>query len=381
MSDVAGPNVPVTDANAPCGMVPFRRATTNRTQLLDTITSAQLSGNLQQFDRQLEGTGLVYQIALEVSATTAGNAAATAFQEDAPWSAIDSLIFSDINGQLINVSGYHAMLAAKYGGYFPNGSAPNGSSDTNVYLATTGAGATGGSFKFWLPVPIGLNRRDLIGVLGNQDRAQKYSLRSDVAPSGSIYSTAPTTLPTVNINRWYDSYAIPQEKNSAGAPQQRLPDKYRVLHFLTQSVNPTPPAGGSGPINHYLPRLGNTVRNLVLVFRLNGSRTNAEAQMPTKITFKLGDTVIWSESTAFRRHLMYERFGFATPDSGVLVYDMLTDFTNAAGAEFGDDYMWTAGITSAQLECTYPTGMGSTNNSLTIVTDDLVVPPDVDLYA
>jgi len=219
----------------------------------------------------------------------------------------------------------------------------------------------------------------LIGLLGNQDRAQKYSLRSDVAASTAIYSTAPTTLPTPSVNRWYDSYAIPQAQNSAGAPQQRLPDKYRVLHFLTQNVNPTPPTG-SATVNHPIARLGNTIRTLILVFRLNGSRASAEAAMPTKITLKLGDTVIFSESTAMRRRLMYERYGFTTADNGVLVYDMITDFNNIPGGEFGDDYMWTAGITNAQFECVYPSGMGSTNNSLTIITDDLIVPEDIDLY-
>lgn len=379
-NDVAGPNVPVTDANQTQGMVPFRRATTNRTQLLDTIAAAAPGASVQQFDKQIDGAGLIYQIALEVSSTTSGNAATVAFNEDAPWNAVDSLVLSDINGQLVNVTGYHAYLLAKYGGYFMHGSAPDGSSDTNIYNKVTGAGATGGTFKFWLPVPVGTNRRDLLGLLGNQDRAQKYSVRSDVAASASIYSTPPTTLAPVNINRWYDSYAIPQERNSAGAPQQRLPDKYRVLHFSTQNVNPTPPTGGS-VIQHPIARLGNTIRSIGLVFRQNASRTSAEANMPTKIVFRLGDTVIFSESTAMRRRLMYERYGFTAADNGVLWYDFMTDFINIAGGEFGDDYMWTAGITSGQFEITYPSGMGSTNNSLTILTDDLVVPPDVDLYA
>ncbi len=381
MASVAGPDVPFTDANAPSGMVPFNRASTNRTQLLDTLGPNTLTTSAIQLDRQVEGTGLVYQFLLEVTGVTAANAAVTAFNEDAPWNVIDSLILSDVNGQLVNLTGYHAMLCAKYGGWNPHSTLMRDSSDTNIFNMVTGAAALGGSFKFWLPVPVATNRRDLLGVLGNQDRAQKYSLRSDLAPDATLMATAATTAAAVTINRWYDSYAIPQEKNSSGAPQQRLPSKYRVLDFHTQSVNPTPPAGGSGPINHYLPRLGNVVRGIGLVFRKNGSRASAEADsMPTKITFKLADTVIWSESTALRRKIMYERYGFDA-DDGVLWYDMITDFGNFAGAEFGDNYMWTAGITNAQFEITYPTAMGSTNNSLTVITNDLIVPADIDLYA
>jgi hypothetical protein len=380
---VGGPEIPVNEANAPGGMVPFRRASTNRTQLLQTTGPTVLTGSAQSVETQLEGTGLVYQVALEVSGSVAGTTDnGPVFAEDGPYSAIDSLIFSDINGQLLNLSGYHAYLAYKYGGWLPHSIQPQDSADTRVFEADT----VQGDFKFWLPVPVGLNRRTLVGLLGNQDRAQKYSLRSDLAAVGNIYTTIPSdggvdSDVSVTVKRWYDSYAIPQEKNNAGAAQQRLPDKYGILHFLTQSINPTAPVGGSGPINHYLPRLGNTLRNLILVFRENGSRATAEGDgMPERITFKLGDTVIWSEDTNLRRRLMFERFGFDA-DDGVLCYDLMTDLSNAAGSEFGDDWMFTAGLVSAQLEITYPAGMGSTNNSLTVITDDLMIPPHIDPFS
>jgi hypothetical protein len=36
---------------------------------------------------------------------------------------------------------------------------------------------------------------------------------------------------------------------------------------------------------------------------------------------------------------------------------------------------------NAQFQITYPAGIGSTANSLTVITDDLVIPPTVDIYA
>jgi hypothetical protein len=77
---------------------------------------------------------------------------------------------------------------------------------------------------------------------------------------------------------------------------------------------------------------------------------------------------------------MFERYNVNAP-AGVLVYDALQDFTAAAGYELGEDYWWTNGLNNAQFEITYPSGFGSTNNSLTIITDDLLVPPGVDIYA
>jgi hypothetical protein len=77
---------------------------------------------------------------------------------------------------------------------------------------------------------------------------------------------------------------------------------------------------------------------------------------------------------------MYERYGFDAPQ-GVFTYDALTDFFALAGYELGDDYFWTSGLVNAQFQIAYPAGFGSTNNSLTIVTGDMLVPANVDIYA
>lgn len=385
------PNVavggPVTQVQEPTpgSSIPFRRATTFRTSQL-VPTSQLITTASQQVDIVIEGSGYIYGIDLHYNATTAANAAVTAFQEDGPWSAGDTIVLRDVNGELINVSGYHLRLVNLYAGYvgFRNAepvraeTAP--SADTaNIFNLVTGNGATGGTFRFHTFIPCGLNRRDLRGILGNQDRAQKYSLRTDIAASTSIYSTAPTTLPTLNIERTYENYAVPAAANANGSPQMQYPDDFGILHYVTQATNPSPPVGGS-TVNHFLSRLGNTVRLLVLAFRQNGSRSTAETNQPTKVQFNLGDTPIFVESYAYRRMLMWRRYGFDAPN-GVLVYDFMTDIIGHAGDELGDDYLFTNGLVNAQFQVTYPTAFGSTNNSLTVITDDLVIPPTVDIYA
>jgi hypothetical protein len=78
--------------------------------------------------------------------------------------------------------------------------------------------------------------------------------------------------------------------------------------------------------------------------------------------------------------LMWRRYGFDAPN-GVYVYDFMTDIISHAGDELGDDYLFTNGLVNAQFQITYPAGFGSTNNSLMVLTDDLVIPPTVDIYA
>ena len=182
------------------------------------------------------------------------------------------------------------------------------------------------------------------------------------------------------IERVYENYAVPAAANAQGTPQEVMPPKFGVLHYLTQVRSPSAPVA-SATVNHFLPRLGNTIRYLILVFRDgNGAtaRTDVGANTPTQMKFLLGDTPIFSESWAYRRALMFSRYGFDAP-AGVIVYDFITDIVERAGAELGDDYIFTNGLVNAQFEIAYPAGWAA-NSSLTIITDDLVVPAGIDLY-
>jgi hypothetical protein len=392
---VGGPEVPSSNQNEPGNMIPFRRATTYRTQVIDTTTLGNglgITAAQQNIEVTVQGSGYIYGIDLDVQITTAANAAAVAYNEDAPWSALASVVFRDVQGELVNLDGFSLRLANLYCGYrLAREDTPatatvaaatpgvSGSLDTGVFQQIGTNVATGGSFRFHLWVPVATNTRDVIGLLGNQDRAMRYQLRTDIAPTASIYSTPPTTQGALNIRRNYHSFAVPGAANANGARQQQVPDKFGVLHYTTKNRNVAAPAGGS-TVNHPLARLGNTIRVLILVLRSNGSRATAETNAPTQITFKLGDVPIFSETPQHRRALMFQRYGFDAPN-GVYVYDAISDFILRAGSELGEDYWWTNGLVNAQFEIVYPAGFGAANNSLDIITDDLQVPSGLDLYA
>lgn len=397
LSQVGGPAVAPPAANRGERVIPFRRATTFRTTQVTSSTGTNVGTPTNTFDVIIEGSGFMYAIDLQFQVVTSGNAAAVAFGEDAPWSSFSNNVFRDVNGELVNVPGFSLRVANLYGGWrttpsewdnytVPPVTASVLTKDSSIAQLVSGSGATGGSYNFHLYVPVGLNRRSLWGILGNQDRAQKYSLRTDLnsaaaTASGptSIYTTAPTTQGTYTLTRMYENYAVPGPSDANGHQQQQVPDKFGILNFITQSVNPTVPSGGA-TVNHYLARLGNTIRFMALILRSNGTRATAETNAPSRIQFNLGDTPIFVETPGYRRLLMYERFGFDAPQ-GVYAYDTITDFFALAGYELGDDYFWTSGLVNAQFQIAYPAGFGSTNNSLTVVTGDMLVPPTVDIYS
>ena len=366
---------------SPAGsMVPFRRATTGRTTTIEQTSLAAVTANEQPIEIQVEGSGYVYGIDVEFDIETDSNAATVAFHEDAPWNVISSIVYSDVNGQLVNLPGYSLHLLNLYGGHAI--ARDEDSTDETIFEQITGVGAgRGGSVHAHLWVPIGLNRRTLLGIVGNQSQNQKYQLRTNVNGSGQIYTTPPTNAGAVQIDRTYHNYAVPQGENANKQRQQTEPPKFGVLSFATQIVSTALPTDNSTR-NHFLGRIGNTIRLLGLVFRDgNGAsaRADAEANLPTQLQFQLGDTPLFTEGVGARRREMRQRYGFDAPN-GVLIYDWITDIVQRAGAELGDDYLFTEGLNNAQFQVTYGAGWAA-NSSLTIITSDLIVPPGVNLYS
>lgn len=369
--------VPTASLSAPeQGMIPFRRATQEKVEILDALTAAAITAGLQRQKSTIAGNGFMYGLVLDAQAVTAANVAAVTFTEDAPWNVFDSIILSDVAGELVNCGGFDLFIANLAGKQY---AVDYADLSAELFTLTPGGGATGGSFSAMLRVPTGLNRRSLTGMVGNQDRATKYDLRSDIAASATIYTTAPTNLPgtvggTFAVDRYYESYTVPAGEvtiNGRRQQQEQLPPDYGRLHFITAADFEAAPAPGTR--THFLRRIGNTIRFIALVFRAGAGATPralAQANVPTSIDFKIGDDTIFHETWRYRRWLMGERYGQNRFPNGVLVYDMMHDLLAGSGSEVGDDYLYTQGLNNGQFRIAYPAGF-TAGGSLHAITDDL----------
>lgn len=364
--------VPTPTLDSPDGpVVPFRRGTTEKSSLL-TGEAFTLATSPTRFNRVVEENGFLYGIVLDAVATTAANSANVAFTEDAPWNFYDSIVLADSAGELINGGGFDLFIANLAGKQYTGD--PDFAASAELFQATAGAAATGGSFAFPLRIPTGINRRSLSGIVGNQDRATKYQLRTDAAASGTVYGVAPTSQPTVALTKIYEKYTVPAGEVQVGRtriPQQQVPPDYGRLHFITANNFAANPTAGATQ-NHYLTRIGNTIRFIALVFRAGSGtapRALAQANAPTRISLKIGDDTLYDETWRYRRKLMRERYGFDFPN-GVLLYDLMHDFGVGAGGELGDDYYYTQGLNNAQFIIAYPSGFTS-GGTLRAITDDL----------
>ncbi len=353
--------------------VPFRLATIERTETLPVIASA-LTAATQSFINIIEGTGYLYGVMLDVVAVEAGNiVGAVAFFEDAPFSSLAQVVLSDPSGDVVNLTGFDLELANLC---HHNYAVRDTEASAEIYTLLAGGAATDGGFSYQLRVPAGINRKTLLGILGNQDRSVKYSLRTDYASgaasaTGPIYTTAPTNFVTQTTNRFNENYSVPPAVGPAG-PQQIFPDGFGTLAFLTSTFDSALPIGGAN-VNHYLRRIGNTVRYIIIVLRSAATRAAAQAAAPTRISLKVGDTDLFNESYRYRRGEMFRRFGFTMPN-GVLVYDAMHDFWPGAGNEMGMDWYNTQNVNTAQFQITYPAAFGAAaTNSIKFITSDLAL--------
>src|SRR5712671_6181111 len=100
---VGGPGVPQAQANEPGSAIPFTRASTYRAQAQDTTGPQAQTAAQQNIEITMQGSGYAYGMDLDIQMVTAANAAAVAYNEDAPWNSIASVIFKDVQGELVNL--------------------------------------------------------------------------------------------------------------------------------------------------------------------------------------------------------------------------------------------------------------------------------------
>lgn len=368
-----------TTAPAAVAVVPFIRASAEHREPAGIDVSRPMTAadqDLGVFD--IPAYGYVRSIVLLVQASGGVGTGVTGV-EDAPWTSIKNVALSEPNGATLEQfdTGYHLMLANKWGGY----RRPDGA-DPRANPTFSPIGATSGNFSYLLRIPVELNLRDGLGSLPNQNAAAVFKLRVTLSGSASVYSVAPTTLPTVRVRAFLEAWDQP-ESSSAGQTNQITPPAMNTTQFWSfQSFNVS-----AGQQTIRLTRVGNYLRNLIMVFRRGGvSRLNGNADWPDPITLYLDTRPLdIIERNNFSQQ-MYERTGFGGAngtnipandlpqglENGVFVYDFMHEFDGSLGRENRDLWLPTLGSTRLELQ-----GIFANPGSLTVLTNDVAIAGNV----
>lgn len=361
------------DKQAPAMVVPFVRASDEHLQPGNLDESRTLTANSQDLGVQdLPAYGYLSHLYILVEATGGNNGLATvAADEDAPFNVLQNIALTEPNGAYIVQfnDGYQMYLANKYGGYVnPVSSDPKNSpvfSDVN----------SEGDFTFLLRVPVCLSGRDAVGALANQDSAGQFKFRATLAPSATVYGTAPDTLPTVRVRAWLAAYDQP-EPTSAGVGNQVEPPANGTTSFWSVQSGITV---NNGENTIELKRKGNYLRQIIFVLRTSGSRSTADTDWPVETRFLRDSFPARYYNDSVWRHKMFELTGYTgtldnpgAPEAGVRFHDYMHEFDGALGRENRDLWQPTRGSTRLEIAGSFQAGA-----VLDIITNDVAIAQNV----
>lgn len=324
-------------AKAPAPLVPFTRASRKMSKLIGTY-SYTLNANSQVLPPiQVPASGFMRFLRLTVTGTTAGNAAATAFQADAPWNLFTNIMLQTASGDALTspLTGFQLYVINRW---LAVGRGYGLTVEDPAFSLTTGSGATGGSFKFQIRLPFEIDPRDAFGALENMAANQSYLLNFSLASAGTLYSTQPTTLPNITVQVAMEYWAQPAQTTPSGVQQQYEPTGNGTVSLL-QTMQPSITASTQQSLQ--IPNVGNTIRSLAFILR-NSSGVRTDADWPTIATlYQNGQPLMVKSKDNWNTQMAqdYRVTGgkAATPtanalDNGVFI---VTDFMNdgASGAE------------------------------------------------
>jgi hypothetical protein len=287
-----------------------------------------------------------------------GSGATGALAGDAPWSAVRSIELADVNGQAIvyaNIKGYDWYLINRFGAYQFCG-IPDMAPNANL----TSVAAP----QFYLRIPVEIDATDGYGSLPNLNAAEPYRVRLTLGTVADAYSVAPTTAPDFKIRAWSEDWSLPAEKDGAGNAQATTPPDMNTTQYWSKTVVPL--VSGANTVR--LTRMGNLLRNVILIYRTSaGVRYGT---LPTDMTVTWDRYQLYKEDSIIRRLIVSEQmgqYGYTIP-TGVVPYQWTED-GGAPAAEKRNLWIPTMQPTEFRMDFTADAGLAA--GTLEILTNDV----------
>lgn len=357
------------DAPAPATN-PFIKASRERTLVGPTDTGDIGASAVQTELLNVAAGGFLRYVELEVTmAGCAAGLATVAEDEDAPFNILDQIVLTDVNGNPLfgPVNGYHAYLIQKYGGY----DFACDAKQSPGYVAPD----SDGDFSFQLRIPVEISGRDGYGSLANMDASQTFKLQWSYAASSAVYTTAPDTLGDVTVKMGVEIWDRPPPVDARGAQNAQFPPG----HGTTQYWKGTAYDLVSGENTQRLSRVGNNIRNLILVWRnTSGAR---QTTLMDPLRFQIDDQAFDLLTQTRLRNRMWRQYGYqgtvdtaGALDKGVFVWNFDHDLDGKPGYSNRLGLLHTHQGTKLEL-------IGSTSAAgvLTVLTNDIAVPSGAEL--
>jgi hypothetical protein len=261
--------------NATAAAVPFPIASLKRIRQGFDTGNLVLGQSVSALEIPAAGGYLRY-IEMVITGITAANAATVVFAADAPGSALSFIEFLPPSGDppIVPHTGYQLLLWNKYGAFSQAPPAADPRRDAAQFSTTAGAGATGGSFTVTLRLPFEIDPLSGFCSITNSAANKSYLLNLTVGSSAQIYSTAPTSAPTVRVVGWMYYWDEPAGQTRQGTTQTAGP--LGLGSFSQLRIDQPPVTAGDKYLK--VNNAGPVLRSIGWVLRAsNGTRASVTA--------------------------------------------------------------------------------------------------------
>lgn len=338
---------PQTTGQQPGG--PFIRYSEEGYKQMYTVSGSAFGAQINNPLVSAPGYARRFRVRLTASGGVNGTTTVAA-AADAPYNAVQQILMFDPSGtQIIQGGGYNVFhLINKYSGqnglwdYGDPGNLPNYSP------VSTGTAGTG-DFEFSSTLP--LEAAKGYGVVSMANASQLPTISMTLAASGTVYSTAPGTLPTIKTVVGLDYYWLPLDSTI------EPPGLGSTMQWNQQTAQPTIASGSNQEVN--VPRLGGYISTFILVLRdSTGARIDA---FPDPISFYLDGVPIASQKPlADVEDDMANEFQLASGflrETGVLVFTRKTSLAQVQMGllDTGEGYLSSNPGTAVQIQGTWGT--------------------------
>lgn len=282
--------------------------------------------------------GYISRYRLRIAAT-GGTGSAAVYQADAPFSVVGLVTLRDAFGTPLVVGPGWEMLYAvpKYSSQY----GLLGAADIKN-APSYSAPATTGNFTFATALPLEFAKA--YGLISGANAALLPTLQFQTAATGAVYSTNPTTVPTLEYDVDADFYWLPEGANV------EPPGLGTTCQWVMQNCNPT--IGSAAAVAVSLPRLGGFLHTIILVMRdSTGARIDGWG---TRIRIYVDGVPLIDTRFDELQDDIYNQYGGITRDTGVIAISRRTSLSqiNLGLFDTGETFLSTNPGTLIQVECT-----------------------------
>lgn len=280
MTTVVAPQQAANQASgrASAPTVPFPQASEHAREQPLSFTVTPGTAPIKIGPADLTPNGFLRFVDIHVHTQTAGTAGPAAAAPGYPWN-----IFSDI--QFIDTGGQRMDDLPGYALYVDNYASSQGAIRGDPATAYDhSASLTAPNFRLRIARELFPDGR---GALPNLSGSQKYRVRLVVDAISNIYSTLPTTAPTLIIDVIDHLWLLPSPFDGGGRPQSRRPPLLGLAQYRT-SWYPSL-SQSTANVSHEIKAQGNLIK-FIAIFAQDSSGAYNDAVFPDPVTLRIDNS-------------------------------------------------------------------------------------------